>query len=288
MINWLKQNYHTYKVTGQIPAFFAIIGPYHLLALIGIIAAYFTWSWYYLVYFVLGYVVFGGIGDAVILHRHLSHNNVALRPRLKPLLYWIACMTGQGSPIWWAALHRGYHHAYSDKEKDLHSPMKGKWSAYMGWMLAITHDTVNLKYAATLLRDKHLIFFHKHYNKVIWATLAVIFTINPMFCLWFVVIPCVFALHSENAVNLLCHLTNFGYRNFDTNDMSQNVWFLGFFSWGQGWHNNHHSCPKSFDFGTTVSKIRYEFDPCMLLLLLVAPWSESKRIWKNWREQCVG
>jgi fatty-acid desaturase len=281
MINWLKQNYKTYTVTKQIPAVFAVIGPYHIMAVIGLYLAYMDWSWYYLLYFLLGYCVFGGLGDAVILHRYCSHKSIEIREWTKPLLYWISCLNGQGSPIWWAALHRGYHHAHSDKEKDIHSPIKGKWNAYMGWMFNVNHDTVHLKYATDLLRDKQLVWFHKHYNKVIWATLIILVAINPMFCLWFVVIPAVFALHSENAVNTLCHLNNVGYRRYNTKDNSQNVWYLGLFAWGQGWHNNHHQYPKSFDFGTSVSKKSWEFDACLLWTIVVAPWQEHKRIWSG-------
>jgi len=109
--------------------------------------------------------------------------------------------------------------------------------------------------------------------------LLVLLCINPMFALWFLVIPAVFALHCENAVNTLCHITRRGYRHYETKDNSTNVWYLGLFAWGQGWHNNHHYNPKSFDFGTGVSKKWYEFDACLIMLPLVAPISEVKRIW---------
>lgn len=281
MNKWLILNWTTYKITGQIPAVFAVIIPYHLFAIAGIAFSAMSWSWYYLIFFVLGYCVFGGIGDAIMLHRYSSHRSFVMRNGLKTCLLWIACLTGQGSPIWWAALHRGYHHAHSDKEKDIHSPIKGKWHSYMGWMLVVTHDTVNLKYATDLLRDKKFVWFHKNYNKILWATLAVIGVINPMFCLWFIIIPSVFALHTENLVNTLCHLPSRGYKRFATSDNSQNIWYLGFFGWGQGWHNNHHHKPTSFDFGTTVSKKWWEFDPCLLILPLVAPLKETRRILMN-------
>jgi len=287
MINWLKQNYATYRVTKQVPAIFAIICPYHIAAIIGIYAACTSWSWLYAAYLLAGYVIIGGLGDAIGLHRYISHQSIEIRPYVRPVIYWLACMTGQGSPIWWAALHRGYHHAHADRERDLHSPIKGKWNAYMGWMFAITHETVNLKYGAGLLRDQTLIFFHKNYNTVVWTTLIVTFAINPMFCLFFFVIPAVVSLHTENIVNLVCHSNN-GYRPFETKDHSTNVWYLGLLGWGQGWHNNHHSNPKSFDFGTSVSKRWYEFDPCLLIVPFISPWQETKRLWKNWRTACVG
>ena len=279
MTNLIKRSIETYRVTKQIPSVFAILLPYHILATVGLYLAISAWSWWYLLYFGAGWIVFGGIGDAVMLHRVLSHKSVVIRPWQKPILYWISCMTGQGSPIWWSALHRGYHHLHSDKELDLHSPTKGVRSAYMGWMLNVSYNTVNLKYAVDLLRDKQLVFFHKNYNRVIWTSVILLLLINPMFCLCFCIIPCVFALHTENTVNCLCHLQGKGYRGFELNDDSQNVWYLGLFGWGQGWHNNHHFQQKSFDFGTTISKRAFEFDPCLLLLPFVASWKETNRVW---------
>jgi stearoyl-CoA desaturase (delta-9 desaturase) len=57
-----------------------------------------------------------------------------------------------------------------------------------------------------------------------------------------------------------------GYRNFETNDNSRNNVIFGYLGWGQGWHNNHHHDPKSFDFGTGVSGKWWEFDPCKIFL----------------------
>jgi fatty-acid desaturase len=40
---------------------------------------------------------------------------------------------------------------------------------------------------------------------------------------------------------------------------------LGLMFWGNGWHNNHHQMPSSFDFGKSVSGKKWEFDACTLL-----------------------
>jgi fatty-acid desaturase len=33
-------------------------------------------------------------------------------------------------------------------------------------------------------------------------------------------------------------MPKFGYQNFKTTDLSQNVWFVAIASFGEGWHNN--------------------------------------------------
>jgi stearoyl-CoA desaturase (delta-9 desaturase) len=74
----------------------------------------------------------------------------------------------------------------------------------------------------------------------------------------------------DNLVNVYGHSKGLiGYRNFELDDNSQNNMFLGYFAWGQGWHNNHHHDPKSFDFGTSVSGKWWEYDPCRIFLPLL-------------------
>ena len=74
----------------------------------------------------------------------------------------------------------------------------------------------------------------------------------------------------ENLINVIGHLKFFiGYRNFDTKDNSYNNFILGFLCWGQGWHNNHHNSPSSYDFGTSVSNKWWEFDMSRIFLPLL-------------------
>lgn len=283
MKEWLEHTWQTYKITKQIPYIISIWLPFHIIAIAGVVVSLQQFSWIYLLYFILGWAVFGGLGTAIMLHRYFSHRAIIIRPILKPILYWIACMSGQGSPIWWTALHRGYHHAHSDKEKDIHSPTKGFWHAYMGWMFTVKHDTVNLKYSVDLLRDGTLIWFHKHYNEVVWISVALLSLIDPIFCVWFYIVPALVGLHTDSMVNSLCHTPSAGYRIFETKDLSVNVWYLGLFGWGQGWHNNHHADPRSFDFGRSISKLWYEFDPCLLWVPFISSWSETIKLWNKWR-----
>lgn len=279
---FIDDNIATYKATNQVPYIFAVLIPFQLLALLGFYLGFSNWQWHYLAYFFVGWIICGGLGSAVGLHRWISHKAIEVRPILKPIMHWIMVCACQGSAIWWAALHRGYHHAHSDQERDVHSPVNGFWHAYQGWMWTVKHDTINLKYGAEYLRDESLIWHHKHYNKIIWGTAAVLFLIDPMLFFWGFAIPAMWDLHTDSFVNSLCHMPKMGYRLYNTKDQSTNVPVVGYFGWGQGWHNNHHKAPRAYDFGTTVSGKWWEFDPCLLLVPLIAPWSEVKRLWGAW------
>ena len=66
------------------------------------------------------------------------------------------------------------------------------------------------------------------------------------------------------AVNSVGH--RFGPRRFDTGDGSRNNWVVGYLSFGDGWHNNHHRVPASARHGFAW----YEFDQSYLTIRLLA------------------
>jgi stearoyl-CoA desaturase (delta-9 desaturase) len=49
--------------------------------------------------------------------------------------------------------------------------------------------------------------------------------------------------HVTWSVNSICH--TFGRRHFRTSDHSRNVGVVALFTFGEGWHNNHHAFPGS-------------------------------------------
>ncbi len=49
---------------------------------------------------------------------------------------------------------------------------------------------------------------------------------------------------------------SWGSRRFQTRDLSTNSWWVALFSFGEGWHNNHHANPVSARHGLAW----YEFD----------------------------
>lgn len=238
----------------------------HLLALIGVILLPFRVEDIYL--FIVGYFLIGGLGVNIGLHRWASHKSVELNPVAKPIILFFSILSCQGNPMWWAAVHRR-HHRYSDQAKDMHSPVTGgKWHAFFGWIVTHDHRNVEYRYSVDLARDKMIMWFSNNCLNIVWGTWLLLMVVSPAALVWLLLLPAVVALHSEGLVNLFCH-TNSGYRNFETRDNSKNVPLLGWLNWGNGWHNNHHSNPNSFDFGKGVSGKWWEIDPCTWLLPLI-------------------
>jgi len=81
---------------------------------------------------------------------------------------------------------------------------------------------------------------------------------------WGVIVRTIFTLHVTWAVNSVCH--KWGYRNYETRDSSTNSWWVAFFTFGEGWHNNHHADQRSAQHGHRW----FEFDPSWWFINLMA------------------
>lgn len=222
-----------------------------------------TFTWLHMFYFLMGYILISGLGNNVGLHRWAGHKAIELGKYSKNIVLYFSIMACQGHPIWWASVHRGQHHKFSDTDKDSHSPINGKWHAFFGWELKHDPSSVNYKYAVDLMRDPLLVKTSKFYEAIIILSWLIVGLISVDLLLWMFVLPTVLALHLEGMVNLFCH-SDYGYRNFNTKDNSHNILLLGLFDWGNGWHNNHHEKASSYDFGSSVSGKWWEFDPCRI------------------------
>lgn len=221
-----------------------------------------------------------GLGVAVGYHRVFSHKTHEL-PRWKEIvILFFAVFAGQGGSIFWAALHRGYHHPHTDTELDIHSPVVyGKYQAFVGWYKKITEEAnlINIKYAVDLLRKPHHVWFHKHYLKILWGVPAAVAIFDWRLSMTAFCLVTMIGLLQDNLVNVFGHSKSmFGYRNFETRDQSYNNPVLGYITWGQAWHNNHHHDAKSYDFGSGLSGRWWEYDASRIFLPFLGKPQRSK------------
>lgn len=235
----------------------------------------------YLILTFIMWVLACGLGIAVGYHRVFSHKTHKLPAWKENIIMFFAVFAGQGASIFWTALHRGYHHPYSDQPKDIHSPViYGKWHAFAGWILTITEskNPVNIKYAVDLLRKPNHVWFHNHHLKILWGVPIIVGLIFgwkvALVAFW---LPACIGSCQDNLVNVYGHTKGlFGYRNYNLPDNSHNNLILGYLAWGQGWHNNHHYAPMSFDFGKAVSGKWWEIDMCNIFKPFLGSSNESK------------
>ena len=73
-------------------------------------------------------------------HRYFSHKSFKTGRVFQFVLAWFGASSVQKGPLWWASLHR-HHHAHSDDEHDIHSPLHdGFWHSHAGWILCHKWD----------------------------------------------------------------------------------------------------------------------------------------------------
>jgi len=222
------------------------IGGLHLGALAA--PLYFTWQGVVLA-LVMCWVT-GCLGVTLGYHRLLTHSSFETFPWVRRFLAWCGTLAGEGPPIMWVANHRK-HHRFSDQEADPHSPRHGRWWSHMLWMLPRhkTNDWSKLyaRYAPDLLRERFMRFLNKSFLS--WQLLVASTFFIGGWLIWDLptgvsllvygmFVRLVYVMHVTWLINSATHI--WGYRNYDTDDDSRNLWWVAMLTYGEGWHNNHH------------------------------------------------
>jgi fatty-acid desaturase len=218
--------------------------PVYVLTLLSL---FYLNSFNYLWMILIGWTLFSGLGINTSYHRLLSHHSFTCSKLTSYIITLFGALGAQGSPVFWVALHRA-HHAYTDTEKDLHSPIHGKWHAYLGWHDKMRRSDINLLLAKDIVRDPFYNFLSKYYFEIVWSITGLAFLISPALGFFGFIVPMCLSIHEESLINCFCHLKNYGYRSFETRDNSVNIWWMGFLFWGLGYHNNHHRYPNEADY----------------------------------------
>ncbi|MGP3962267.1 acyl-CoA desaturase [Nonomuraea sp. 3N208] len=211
----------------------------------------------------VAFYVATGLGVTIGYHRLLTHRSFAARPWLRVALGIAGSMSFQGNVIDWVAVHRR-HHAFTDRPGDPHSPyrygtglrgqLRGLAHAHLGWMF-IDDRTSAERYAPDLLADPAMVRVGRAFPALCAVSLALPFLIGWAITgtlyggltafLWAGLVRVALLQHVTWSVNSLCHVI--GSRPFTTrrHDRSTNLWPLALLSFGESWHNGHHSDPSS-------------------------------------------
>lgn len=234
-----KYNWHT--------IFF--VATFHLLA----IGAFFTFSWQNLVATLIVWWFANSWGVGIGYHRLLSHRGFTTSKWMIRFLSTLATLGLQSGPISWTTTHR-LHHAFTDQEKDPHSPRVSAWWSHIGWIFQGTAqnqpDSARKRYSPDLMKDPYLVFIDKYYYVTTFILAAGLFAIGGWsMVLWAVVVRVTVSWHFTWLVNSATHL--WGYRRFDTRDDSRNNILVAAVTFGEGWHNNHHAFARSAKHGFT-------------------------------------
>ena len=243
---------------------------------LGAVAALFMFNWKLLAAAIFLYWMSTGLGISLGYHRLHTHRSYKVPRFLEYFFAVCGAMTLEGGPIFWVATHR-IHHQKADMPGDPHSPRDGAWWSHVGWILygESNHNNTQkmAKYAPDLAKDRFYVWLNDYH----WAPLAVLSVILlaigglPLF-LWGTCFRVVFGMHATWLINSATHM--WGKRRFDTRDDSRNNWWVALFTFGEGWHNNHHAHPTSARHGLAW----YEFDPSWLTLKVLRFFGIAKAV----------
>lgn len=187
-------------------------------------------------------VVVGGYAG---WHRHFTHNSYRTKKITRTILLWLGALQGIGKPITVMSLHR-YHHAHSDTNNDIHSPVNLSW-----WQITFGYykePKLNKSYIKDLVQDKQIKFLHRHYFSIIILLNILLFLFNPILPGLILGIPTMWAVFTTGFIlNYLNHREG----------RSNNNWFYALLTFGEGWHDNHHENSKRYS-----NQVKwYQLDP---------------------------
>ncbi len=217
-------------------------------------------------------------------HRYASHGAFTMSKGWERFFFIFTYIT-QGphylSPRAYAIMHR-MHHAYTDTDKDPHSPA---FSSNLFSMMMRTrgfyNDIVNNKMIVEPRFTKNLPewksfdkWANSNLSRIIWGAayigLFIAFATNPWVYLLLPIILGMAAFHGA-VINWFAH--KYGYINFRLKNTSRNLLFIDIFMLGESYHNNHHKRPSAINFG----KRWHEIDPVYPLIRLLG-WLRIIRI----------
>ncbi len=223
-------------------------------------------SYYSILYFIVGLILIELLGVSIGLHRWASHKSFEVNKLVKPIMMYFSCLACQGSAIFWATIHRSYHHRFSDSDKDPHAFKDGFWHSYILWMFKIEEGNFNTKRILDLLNDKTVVFFHKFYIPILWISNIIFYLIDTNLWLYGLILPAFITFQKFGLQTSIVHFRKLGYRNFETGDDSVNIPWLFPITFGEAWHNNHHAQPMSSRIGGVKW---WEFDPAYWIICLI-------------------
>lgn len=221
-----------------------------------------------ILYFFLAHWFLSLFCQTFFLHRYASHKMFTTNKFWERFFYFLTFFF-QGSsflnPRAYAIMHR-MHHAYSDTEKDPHSPhfFKDVWS------MMIQTKNMYVDYATHKVQPEKA--FDGDYPE--WPALdkiADMWIVRLLFAAgyiafyvafapsywWFLLLPIEFLMGPVQGaiVNWCGH--KYGYSNFDNEDHSKNTLPWDFLLLGELFQNNHHKSANSPNF----AKRWFEIDP---------------------------
>jgi len=209
-------------------------------------------------------------------HRYASHRAFTMTRPWERFFFIFGYLT-QGSsylsPRAYAIMHR-MHHAYTDTEKDPHSP---KYFRNVFTMMSHTAKIYADIYRRRVVPEQRFVKNIPEWNsfdkwagsipsKLIWIALYVSFYFVFATTPWvFLLLPIHVLMGPVHGVIINWFAHKYGYINFKLNNTSRNLVPVDLVMLGEAYHNDHHQYPSAINFGVKW----YQIDPVYYIILLL-------------------
>ena len=211
----------------------------HLVVLYGIVTNDY---WYLLL--PCGILMFYPImylGQAIGYHKMFAHKAFKPKRWFPYLSAFIGSISFFGDPLRSALLHR-IHHKHVDTKLDPHSPMHGRFYAYIGWLINYVPPANERYVVMDLLRQYPWLVLYSKYEWLVFLTFhTVVFLLSPTLFL-VIMLGCLLAMNNALLLNALSHDNTIeGWSATDTIWMAKyiNPAFL---------HKQHHDVAGKWDY----------------------------------------
>lgn len=226
-----------------------------------------------------GLMYLTGLSITMGYHRLYSHTTYKINPVIETLLLFFATMATQGSALRWSFDHR-HHHAFVDTDRDPYSIKKGFWYAHFMWLFEKPKE-IDPKVVSDLMRKPLLVFQHRYYGILMFATNFLAFLImgwafhDYLAAFLFGWLTRTFFLHHLTwFINSLAH--TWGARTFCKELSAVDNYIIALLTFGEGYHNYHHTF--AYDYRNGIRW--FHFDPTKWLIWTLSRVGLAKQLKK--------
>tara|TARA_R110002096_G_scaffold23511_3_gene74819 strand:+ start:2280 stop:3389 length:1110 start_codon:yes stop_codon:yes gene_type:complete len=216
-----------------------------------------------------------GMSITLGYHRLFAHKAFKAGKTVKLFTLLFGAAAFEDSALDWSSDHR-IHHKHVDEEADPYDISKGFFWAHMGWIFFKLYPR-ELNNVGDLKKDP-LVAWQNRYHQIIGVSVGLVLptVIGALYNGWvgalggFLVsgvARLVAVQHCTFLINSLCH--TMGNRPYDVNTSARDHWFMAVFTFGEGYHNYHHSFQHDYRNG-------------------VKPWQWDPTKWAIWTLSKLG